>query len=317
MKIKAIGLVSGGLDSMIATKLMLDLGIDVNLVIFSSPFFHGKLVGKESIDFMGLKATVIELKDDYFDIIKNPEYGYGSGANPCIDCKIYMFKEAAKIMEQKKASFIFTGEVLNQRPFSQTKNFMQLIEKKAGLKGRILRPLSAKLLEPTIPEIEGIVDREKLLGISGRQRKQQLALAESLGIVGFSQPAGGCLLTDPIYAKKLKELFSKRPDSTINDAELIKHGRVFWHNDVIIVIGRNKDENKILSMLAKKDDFIIYPKNVPGPFCVVRGKKIENESLDYAKRQLLFYTNKGPPQFKVKRVGKKNEQKQKNMGEQE
>lgn len=292
MKIKAIGLVSGGLDSMIATKLMLEQKIDVFLIMFASPFFHSDLCLKKTIEFMGLKVKVIGFGNEYFEIIKNPEHGYGSGMNPCIDCKIYMFKTAEKIMKEKGASFIFTGEVLNQRPFSQTKSFIDLIEKKSGLKGKILRPLSARLLKPTLPEIEGFIEREKLLGISGRSRKEQLYIAQQYGITGFSQPAGGCLLTDPIYSKKLKTLITKWKDSKIEDAELIKHGRIFWNNDILIVIGRNRLENEQLLLLKKEDDFLIYPESVPGPSCIVRGKNISSEILEYAKNLVLHYIKK-------------------------
>ncbi|MCM8788381.1 MAG: tRNA 4-thiouridine(8) synthase ThiI [Candidatus Omnitrophica bacterium] len=308
MKARAIGLVSGGLDSMIATRLMMSQGVDVFLIMFASPFFHSALLGKEKNDFMDTKATIIEMGEEYLNIIKNPEYGYGSGINPCIDCKIHMLKIAARIMEEKKASFIFTGEVLNQRPFSQTRTFMQLTEKKSGLKGRILRPLSAKLLDPTVPEIEGLIDREKLLAISGRQRKQQLYLAEKLGIVGFSQPAGGCLLTDRIYSEKLNELIIRWPDAKMKDAELIKHGRVFWHKDVLIVIGRNKIENELLANLAKTGDLVVYLESVPGPLCVVRGKNIDNEAIDWAKKKVLLYARRPDVECRIVEAGK-NEKK--------
>ncbi|MCM8822124.1 MAG: tRNA 4-thiouridine(8) synthase ThiI [Candidatus Omnitrophica bacterium] len=305
MKIRAIGLVSGGLDSMIATRLIISQGVDVFLIIFASPFFHADLMEKETIDFMGTEATVIAMGEEYLHIVKNPEYGYGSGMNPCIDCKIYMFRKAAKIMEEIKASFVFTGEVLNQRPFSQTRAFMKLTEKKSNLEGRILRPLSAKLLDPTIPEIEGLIDREKLFAISGRQRKQQLYLAEKMGLSGFSQPAGGCLLTDRIYAEKLKQLFLKWPYTTMEDAELIKRGRVFWHKDVLIVVGRNKNENELLANLAKTGDFVIYCESAPGPLCVIRGKIADSEVFDYAKNKVLFYARRPDAECRIVEAGKK------------
>ncbi|MCX7706071.1 MAG: tRNA 4-thiouridine(8) synthase ThiI [bacterium] len=292
MQTKAIGLVSGGLDSMIATKLMIEQNIDVLLIMFASPFFHARLRDKEVIFLMDRKVSIIWLGNNYFNIIKNPKYGYGAGANPCIDCKIFMLKFAAEIMREEKASFIFTGEVLNQRPFSQTRNFMLMIEKETGLKGKILRPLSAKLLEPTIPEISGLVKREKLLDISGRSRKKQILIASQMKITGYSQPAGGCLLTDKIYSQKIIELIKKWPDSVSDDAELIKYGRTFWHNTNLIVIGRNELDNRVLLSLRKMEDIAIYLHNVPGPVCIIRGKMISVETIDYAKRLILSYSKK-------------------------
>jgi len=298
MKIKAIGLVSGGLDSIIATCLMLEQGIEVIPVMFVSPFFHSEYMKEKEIDFMGLKAKIIRVGDDYLSLVKNPEFGYGAGMNPCIDCKIYMVKKGAEIMAKEKASFIFTGEVLDQRPFSQRQKFFDIIEKKSGMEGKILRPLSALLLKPTIPEIEKIVNREKLLAISGRSRKQQLLIAQEKGIKTYLPPAGGCLLTDRIYAGKIKELFEKRQQCDLDDTELIKHGRVFWYNSILIVIGRNECENKIILNLTKKNDVSLVIKNVPSPLCIIRGNEINNEVIEYAKEKVLTYTK----QEKLKKV---------------
>lgn len=292
MKIKAIGLVSGGLDSIIATGLMLEQDIDVILLKFASPFFHTDIRSRKMIDFMGMKARVITFDEKYFNVVKNPVYGYGSGMNPCIDCKTYMLKIAGNIMEKEKASFIFTGEVINQRPFSQTRNFLQLIERKSGLKGKILRPLSAKLLEPTTAEIEGIVNREKLLAISGRSRKKQIEIVEKFGFSGYSQPAGGCLLTDRIFAQKMKVLFKNWQDCTLDDSELIKHGRVFWYKNNLIIIGRNEKENKILASLRKSGDITIEIKDIPSPFCLIRGKDITDDVIEYTKKIILKYVPK-------------------------
>jgi len=274
---------------MLATKLMLEQNIDVKLLMFVSPFFHADIQGKEMIDFMGLKARVITLDEEYFSIIKHPEHGYGSGINPCIDCKIYMFKRAGKILEEEKEAFVFTGEVLNQRPFSQTGNFLQLIERKSGLKGRILRPLSAKLLETTIPEVEGIIDREKLLGISGRSRKKQLEIADKFGLSGYSQPSGGCLLTDKIFAQKIRGLFYNWPRCCLDDAELVKHGRIFWYKNNLILIGRNERENKILSSISKSGDVTVEMKDIPCPFCVIRGESITDDIIKYSENLILKY----------------------------
>ncbi len=186
-----------------------------------------------------------------------------------------MFKKAKEIMEEEKAEFIFTGEVLDQRPFSQRKNLLFLIEEKAGLKGKILRPLSAKLLPPTEPEIKGIVDREKLLQIKGRSRKMQLFLADYFGIKGYACPSGGCLLTDPIFSQKLKIMFAKWPYCKIDDVKLLKYGKIFWFDNVICVVGRNDTENRILISIKEEKDVIL---NFEG------NKKIEEKNLSlYSK----------------------------------
>ena len=305
MKTKAIGLVSGGLDSMIATKLMIDQGIEVIPVKFTSPFFHSEDIKKEPIDFLGLKLRLIQVGEEYLSIIRNPELGYGAGLNPCVDCKIYMLKEAGKIMKETGASFVFTGEVLNQRPFSQKKIFFELVNRETLLKGRILRPLSAQLLEPTEPELAGFVDRSKLLAISGRRRMQQVAIAEKMGIKDYPQPAGGCLLTDKIYAEKLKKLLNYWDECTLNDAEIIKHGRVFWAGDVLLVVGRNKEENELLRTIAKKNDIIVQLKSVPCPLTVLRGKNIDNSAIEYAKDLIVYYTKRAgrdKSEFSVEKI---------------
>ncbi|HOK79768.1 MAG TPA: tRNA 4-thiouridine(8) synthase ThiI [bacterium] len=292
MKTKAIGLVSGGLDSMIATKLMLDQKIEVVPIRFVSPFFHSEDMEKETADFLGLELKLIKVKDEYLSIVRNPEFGYGAALNPCIDCKIYMLKEAGRIMEETGASFIFTGEVLNQRPFSQRKIVFELMNKKTSLNGKILRPLSAQLLEPTEPEICGLVDRTKLLAISGRSRKPQMAVAEKLGITDYPQPAGGCLLTDKIYAEKLRKLLNYWGNFTFDDAEIIKHGRMFWCGDVLIVVGRNKQDNEILKSISKHGDVTVELKSIPCPLAVLRGRKIGIDAVEYAKNMVLHYTKK-------------------------
>jgi tRNA U34 2-thiouridine synthase MnmA/TrmU len=292
MKTKAIGLISGGLDSMVATLLMMKQGIDAVLLKFASPFFHSDIINKQTIEFMGLSARVVNMGNEYFDIIKHPQYGYGSGFNPCIDCKMHMLSIAKRVMEQEDAAFIFTGDVLNQRPFSQRKNFFHLIDKRLELEGRILRPLSAKLLEPTIPEINGIVNREELLGISGRSREQQLKIASEYNLSGYSQPSGGCLLTDKIFSKRIKDLLNNWPESTLDDAELIKHGRIFWYKKNLIVIGRNQNENRMLELLLKSGDVVVEINDIPCPVCVIRGKDITDEVIQYAKGKILEYTPK-------------------------
>jgi tRNA U34 2-thiouridine synthase MnmA/TrmU len=191
---------------------------------------------------------------DYLEMVKNPKHGYGKNMNPCLDCRVFLFKKAKKLMEQEGAEFIFTGEVLGERPMSQRRDAMNLIERESGLKGRVLRPLCAKLLEPTLMEKEGLVDREKLLSIQGRSRKPQLALAERHRIDLFPCPAGGCLLTDPAFASKLKESIEHGEDSTRHMA-LLKVGRHFrTPSGAKIIAGRDKGENEALMGMAWEEE---------------------------------------------------------------
>ncbi|MCL5674664.1 MAG: hypothetical protein M1501_02815 [Candidatus Omnitrophica bacterium] len=303
---KAIGLLSGGLDSTVALKLMLMQDIDVLAVKFSSIFC---LCDRENGCGAGsvVKNFDIPLKhvakgNDYLEVIKNPEFGYGQGLNPCIDCRIYMFKKAKELMDEEQADFIFTGEVVNQRPFSQKKHIMDLIDKKSGLQGKILRPLSAKLLPPTEAEKNGIVDREKLLDIKGRRRKTQYDFVENFKIKGYACPSGGCLLTDKIFSKKMKEMFKINPGCTFSDINLLKHGRVFWQDRNLIVVGRNKEENEILKKLCRKNDVFIILQNTPSPAILIRGENIDREIIEKGKNLVLKYTTKkidGPPVFTI------------------
>ena len=192
---KAIALLSGGLDSTLAVKLVLDQGIQVEALNYVTPFCQcnrkGRCEAARVADEFGIPCKTIAVTDEFFELIRHPKHGYGSGMNPCLDCRILMFSRARQRMEETGADFVFTGEVLGERPMSQRRDAMRIIERESGLEGRLLRPLSAKLLPPTHPEQEGLVDREKLLSISGRSRKPQMALAKELGIYDYPCPAGG------------------------------------------------------------------------------------------------------------------------------
>ncbi len=280
MNKKAIALLSGGLDSTLAIKIMLSQGIEIIAVNFTSPFCNctSRKNGcvnqaREVAQELGIPIKVLAKGMDYLKIVENPAYGYGRGMNPCLDCRIYMLKKVKELMPEVQASFIITGEVLGQRPMSQHWAALQLIEKKSGLEGLILRPLSAKNLPPTIPELKGIVDREKLFAISGRSRKTQIGLAKELNITDFPCPAGGCLLTDPNIAARLKDLFSFLPQYTMADLLLLRIGRHFrLHPHLKIILGKNEEENeKLRALLGKADSFLLYPKNFPGPMALARG----------------------------------------------
>lgn len=274
--IKAIGLLSGGLDSHLAIRLMLEQGIDVTAVHYRTIFCTctpkgcGKSTAKKVAEELGISFVEFDNTKEMLDVIKNPPHGYGRGANPCIDCRILMFKRAKQYMEETGASFIVTGEVLGQRPMSQYKNAMQLIEKKSGLCGLIVRPLSYNLLEPTIPERNGWIDRNKLLNHSGRSRKVQIGLAERYEIKDYPCAAGGCLLTDSEFAKRVKESFKNGEDS-LCDMQLLKIGRHFrLFKKIKLIVGRNETENKRILNLARAGDILIEPVNVPGPTCLIR-----------------------------------------------
>ena len=277
-KIKAISLLSGGLDSILATKLMLEQGIDIEALNFKTVFCtcteKGRtcLASKSAADNLGIKLKVFEVSGEFFEIVKNPKYGYGRNINPCLDCRIFIFKKAAEYMKENGASFIITGEVLGERPMSQRREAMNIIERDSGLKGLILRPLSAKLFEPTIAEQKGWVDRDKLLSIEGRSRKPQIQLAKDFGINDYPCPAGGCLLTDSGFAARMRDLIKHKPEFSVNDAQLLKVGRHFrFTPQTKLIVGRNEQENDKLLNLTKDGDICFYPLQIPGPTGIGRG----------------------------------------------
>lgn len=275
---KAIALLSGGLDSILATRLILDQGIEVEAVNFLTIFCNctssGKtcLASKSAATSLGIDLKVFEVTGDYIEIVKAPKHGYGRNLNPCLDCRIFMFKKAGEYMKETNASFIVTGEVLGERPMSQRMDAMRIIENESGLKGLIVRPLCAKLMEPTVPEKEGIVNREKLLDIRGRSRKPQIQLARDLGINDYPCPAGGCLLTDEGFANRMRDLMKYNPNFTVHDIKLLKIGRHFRLGPgAKLIVGRNEEENNKLSKLADADDISFWPSNRNGPLGIGRG----------------------------------------------
>jgi len=296
-KIKAIGLFSGGLDSAIAVRLMVDQGMEVIALTFKTPFTSADWAVRMG-EVLALDLRIVECRDDYMEIVKRPRFGYGKNMNPCIDCKIFMFRKAREFMESERASFVFTGEVLGQRPMSQQMGQLRLIERESGLEGYLLRPLSAKLLEPTIPEMQGIVNREKLLGIRGRGRREQLALAKKFGFEEFATPAGGCLLTDPGFSVRLKEAL----DHGEEDIELLKVGRHFrTESGARIVVGRNEEENRRIKDLAGEGDTLIEILGFPGPTVLLRNG-VEKD-VDMAASLSLRYSDcKGDKAYAIVRL---------------
>lgn len=268
---KAVSLLSGGLDSQLAVCLVKRQGIDVVGVNFITPFFGGGRKLAVAADELGIELKTIDISEEYMNVLKNPKYGYGKNMNPCIDCHAFMLRKAGEYMQEIGGSFIITGEVLGQRPMSQHKSALAAVEKLSGFRGLILRPLSAKLLPPTIPEENGWVDREQLLDISGRSRVRQMQLAEELGITDYPSPAGGCLLTQENFSKRLRHLLQLKPAASPIDVEILKHGRHFLLDSRgILVIGRNANENDALLKLAAPDDYLLKVATHPGPTSLLR-----------------------------------------------
>jgi len=249
---KALALLSGGLDSLLAVRLILEQGVHVEAVNFMTPFC---LCDRCSVnDFskdLKIKVHRVFLGQEFLDIVADPPHGYGSQMNPCIDCRILMFKKAKEIADEIGADFLVTGEVLDERPFSQRRRAMLLIEREAGLEGKILRPLSAKLLPETEAEKTGLIDRSKLLAIRGRRRLPQIKMAEKLGLKRYPNPSGGCLLTDPEFARRVREHLKHAGKLTLMDATLLKIGRHFRVDGAKIIVGRNKTENERLLSIAE------------------------------------------------------------------
>jgi tRNA U34 2-thiouridine synthase MnmA/TrmU len=290
---KAIALFSSGLDSLLAVKLVQNQGIEVIALYFLVPFGrHSKEnidAVKKSASCLGVKLKIVELGENYFEIIKNPKYGYGKNLNPCIDCRIFMFNRAKEVMRRIDASFIITGEVLGQRPKSQNRKSFELIEKESGLEGLILRPLSAKLLKSTIVEDNRGVNRQNLLDISGRSRVVQIDLAAKLGIKEYPWPAGGCLLTESSFCARVEDLIEHKELNSDN-VELLKIGRHFRvTSSYKLVVGRDEEENNRLLNFVKKGDLYFEPKDLPGPSGIGRGM-VDEESKVISAQILARYT---------------------------
>ena len=274
-KVKALAMFSGGLDSILAIKLIQSQGINVEALNFCGFFCSCKSANSapEAARKLGVPLRTVEVDKRYLKMLRNPKHGYGRNMNPCVDCKIFMLKEAKKYAKKIGASFVFTGEVLGERPKSQHYSALRVIEEEAGLKGRLLRPLSAKLLPETAIEKSGLVNRDKLLAIHGRSRKPQIALAREFGVSDFPAPAGGCLLTEIDFAKRLRDLFQHRKRFGVRDVSLLRLGRHFRLGENKIIVGRNEKENKALVEGKKASDYIFEVSAFPGPVTLLQGKK--------------------------------------------
>jgi tRNA U34 2-thiouridine synthase MnmA/TrmU len=293
---KAIALLSGGLDSTLAARLVLDQGINLEALNFMTVFCTCTnkeatcLASQKAVETLGISLRVLNVSEEYLNVVRHPKHGYGSNMNPCIDCRIFMLKKAKAYMEESGGSFIITGEVLGQRPMSQRRDAMRLIEKEAELEGLILRPLSAKFLPVTIPEREGWIDREKLLNIQGRSRKPQMKLAEQFNIRDYPCPAGGCLLTDPGFSRRIRDLMDHHTDFSLNDVHLLKFGRHFRLSPKAkLVVGRNEEENQKIETFSQAGDVLLKTVHYPGPVSLLRGEA-DSPELDKAASIMVRYS---------------------------
>jgi tRNA U34 2-thiouridine synthase MnmA/TrmU len=299
--IRALGLLSGGLDSALAARLLIDQGIEVVGLHLESPTACRSSV-RDVADHLGIRLETREKGEAYARLLQTPRFGYGRNMNPCVDCRIFMFEMAKPVMEEVGAQFLFTGEVMGQRPMSQTRDRFHLIDHEAQLAGWILRPLSALALAETEPEQRGWVDRTRLLGIIGRGREIQLELAARYGLKHFQSPGGGCLLTDPIFSIKLRDLFSHAPahDATLSDIELLRTGRHYRvANDLKIVLGRNAAENARLRERAATSGAIVEPDGFGGPTALVCGS-LDARSLAAAARLIRDYAPRAGAEARIR-----------------
>lgn len=265
-KIRALGLCSGGLDSMLAALVLQKQGIDVEWVSFETPFFSADKARRASRQ-TGIALTVENITPVYLEMLKNPACGYGQHLNPCMDCHALMFKLAGELMKERGFHFLFSGEVAGQRPMSQTKPSLRYVEKHSGFAGYIVRPLSALILPPSIPEENGWVNRSMLLGLNGRTRKPQMKIAEEFGITEYPTPAGGCLLTEDVYSGRLRDLFGHQQTQSEREFHLLKYGRhLRLDPQTKIIVGRHRQDNEhIMSYYDPQEDLNIHLKDIPGP----------------------------------------------------
>jgi len=296
---KAVGCVSGGLDSMLAVRLIQRQGIDV-IAVHAVHLWHPhtpapgeKPEAVRRAEALGAEVRTIDAAEADLAMVRRPKFGLGKHMNPCIDCRIWTLLQAKAVMEAENAAFVFTGEVLGQRPMSQRRHVLGLVEKESGLEDRLVRPLSAKCLAPSKPERDGLLDRDRLCGFAGRSRKPQMALAAELGITEYPTPAGGCLLTDPGFAHRLRERM-RTADVTPADVELLKVGRHFrLDGGAWIVVGRHERDNVRLAALLQPGDIRLEAADIPGPTTLVRGPADANV-VAQAAAITLRYTKATP-----------------------
>jgi tRNA-specific 2-thiouridylase len=301
-RVKALSLLSGGLDSILATELVRRQDIEVVAFNIKTPFCIPKKDGDseatQAANQLKVPLKVVNVEKDYLHMLHNPRYGYGKNMNPCIDCKIFMLKKAKKYAKEIGADFLFTGEVLGERPKSQHYPALKIIEQDSGLKGKLLRPLSAKMLPETVAEKKGLVDRDNLLAIHGRSRKPQFQLAKEFGIKSYPSPAGGCLLTCEEYSKKLRDLFGSKKNISMADVALLRVGRHFRLGKNKIVVGRNEADNKTLAGQKASSDYYFELPDIVGPITILQGPKTK-KVVETAAKLTAFYSDAKGGEVKV------------------
>lgn len=303
MQTRGISLLSGGLDSMLAICVLRDQGIEMEGVVFVSPFFDAKSA-RQAAAQLGVRLHELDFTADILALVRDPPHGFGGAMNPCIDCHAAMIRRAGAFMRQGGYDFVSTGEVLGQRPMSQNRKSLETVAQASGLPGRLLRPLSAQLLEPTEPERDGRVDRARLCAIQGRQRVEQLALAKRFGLKTFPSPAGGCLLTEKGYCRKLRDLFDHTEGiPAAEDVALLRFSRHFrLPGGGRIIVGRNRADNQALKALAARGRALLHTVNVPGPTAAILGP-IDPEDLRLAAGIVAHYGDRGGlPQITVRHL---------------
>jgi tRNA-specific 2-thiouridylase len=297
---KAIALFSGGLDSTLAMKLILNQGIEVIAININTGFGSTKdrLEHMQNMcNQVGAELKIIDIQSEFLqDVLFDPKHGYGKNFNPCIDCHAKMFAVAKRVMEAEGASFLISGEVMGQRPMSQNKDSLQTVLNESNCDGILLRPLSAKALTPTIAELEGWVDREQLEGIIGRGRERQLKMVKEIGLENFESPGGGCLLTDENFSKKMRD-FIKYDTFEVKDIPVMKFGRHFRLSDgAKLVIGRDKEENGYLQEIQNDKFFHIKTVGIPGPHALL-SKSATFSDREIATKAILTYCKTKPKEI--------------------
>lgn len=289
--VRALAMISGGLDSILAARLIKEQGIEVIGICFRSYFFNEENA-KRMTKQIGIRLEVVDFSKEHFEMVKNPSHGWGKNMNPCIDCHSMMMRYSGELLEKFNADFIITGEVLNQRPMSQNKSALNIVKKQSGFSEKILRPLCAKNLDQTPMEVNGLVDREMLLDISGRSRKVQMELADKWGIKDYPSPAGGCKLTDPNYSIRLKELVERKENVTEKDIHLLKYGRHFITDDKTkIIVTRTAEEGESIKVLLNKNDLMFLTSKYNGAMVIIpEGNNPTENDIIIACRMAVRYS---------------------------
>ncbi len=289
---RCVILYSGGLDSLLAVAIMKRLGFETEAIFVETPFYKKDIEFlKGQLNMFNCRLNIVRNDKEYIEMVKNPSFGYGKNMNPCIDCKIFFYKEAAKFMENVGASFVVTGEVLGQRPMSQRSySVLRSIEKRSNLSDLVLRPLSARCLKPTKMEEEGLIDKDKLFCITGRSRKEQFELAKQFGIENFESPAGGCLLTDISLKPRIKDILNREASGI--ELELLSIGRHFKINDSKFVVSRNKSETKFIYEHYKDKLPMVLCHNAAGSVGVFMDRPTDDSTINIAAGIVLRYSKK-------------------------